>query len=33
MEVGEIHFDAKGYDVYSTEIDEIVALLKNGVIL
>ena len=33
MEVGEIHFDAKGYDIYSTEIDEIVALLKNGVIL
>lgn len=33
LEVGEIHFDAKGYDVYSTEIDEIVALLKNGVIL
>lgn len=33
VEVGEIHFDAKGYDIYSTEIDEIVALLKNGVIL
>lgn len=33
VEVGEIHFDAKGYDIYSTEIDEIVQLLKGGVIL
>ena len=33
IEVGEIHFDAKGYDIYNTEIDEIVALLKEGVIL
>ena len=33
IEVGEIHFDAKGYDIYPTEIDEIIALLKEGVIL
>ena len=33
IEVGEIHFDAKGYDIYSTEIDEIIVLLKSGVIL
>ena len=33
IEVGEIHFDAKGENIYSTEIDEIVALLKAGVIL
>lgn len=33
IEVGEIHFDAKGENIYSTEIDEIVALLKDGVIL
>ena len=33
FEVGEIHFDAKGYNIYTVEIDEIVALLKNGVIM
>ena len=33
IEVGDIHFDAKGYNIYSSEIDEIVALLKNGVII
>ena len=33
VEVGAIHFDAKGNDIYNVEIDEIVALLKNGVIL
>ena len=33
IEVGEIHFDAKGENIYSAEIDEIVALLKGGVIL
>ena len=33
IEVGEIHFDAKGENIYSTEIDEIVALLKGGVII
>ena len=33
VEIGDIHFDAKGYNIYSTEIDEIVALLKGGVIL
>ena len=32
-EIGEIHFDAKGYNIYQTEIDEIVALLKGGVIM
>ena len=31
-EIGEIHFDAKGENIYSTEIDEIVALLKGGVV-
>lgn len=33
IEVGEIHFNANGNNIYQTEIDEIVALLKNGVIL
>lgn len=33
IEVGEIHFNASGYNIYQTEIDEIVALLKTGVIL
>lgn len=33
VEVGDIHFNANGYNIYQTEIDEIVALLKNGVIL
>ena len=33
IEIGDIHFDAKGYNIYSSEIDEIVALLKNGVII
>lgn len=32
-EIGDIHFNANGYNIYQTEIDEIVALLKNGVIL
>lgn len=29
--VSEIHFNAMGYNIYQTEIDEIVALLKQGV--
>ena len=33
MEVGVIHFDAKGYNIYNDEITEIVQLLQNGVIL
>lgn len=33
IEVGEIHFDAKSENIYSAEIDEIVALLKGGVII
>lgn len=33
IEVGDIHFDPKGENIYNVEIDEIVALLKNGVIL
>ena len=32
-EFGEIHFDAKGNNIYSDEVEEIVALLKDGVIL
>lgn len=31
--VGDIHFDAKGYDIYNDEISEIVSLLQGGVIL
>ena len=31
-EIGDIHFDPKGENIYNVEIDEIVALLKNGVI-
>ena len=33
VEVADIHFDAKSYNIYNDEIVEIVALLKNGVIL
>ena len=33
VEIGDIHFNANGNNIYQTEIDEIVALLKNGVIL
>ena len=33
IEVGDIQFDAKNNNIYTSEIDEIVALLKNGVIL
>lgn len=32
VEIGDIHFDAKGYNIYNDEISEIVQLLKNGVI-
>jgi len=31
-EIGDIHFDAKGNNIYNAEIDEIVGLLKGGVI-
>lgn len=33
IEVGDIQFDPKGYDIYNEEINEIVTLLQNGVIL
>ena len=33
FEVGEVQFDPKGNNIYSVEIDEIVALLKTGVII
>lgn len=33
IEVGEIHFNPKGNEIYQDEISEIVALLKGGVIL
>lgn len=33
FEVGEIHFNPMGEDIYNTEINEIVALLHDGVIL
>ena len=33
IEVGSIHFNAKGENIYSDEITEIVQLLQNGVIL
>ena len=33
FEVGEMQFDPKGNNIYSVEIDEIVALLKTGVII
>ena len=33
VEVGDIHFDPKGENIYNAEIDEIVALLKSGVII
>ena len=32
-EIGEIHFDAKSYDIYDDEIEELTALLRDGVIL
>lgn len=32
VEVGDIHFDPKGENIYNAEIDEIVGLLKGGVI-
>lgn len=32
-EVGNIEFDASGYDIYSDEITEIISLLQDGVIL
>lgn len=33
IEVGDIQFNANGYDIYNEEINEIVTLLQNGVIL
>ena len=33
IEVGEIHFDYGNENIYAEEVNEIVALLKNGVIL
>lgn len=33
VEIGEIHFDAGSESIYQVEIDEIVSLLKNGVIM
>lgn len=33
VEVGEIHFNAKSNNIYQVEIEEIIALLKNGVII
>lgn len=32
-EIGDIHFEAKGYDIYNDEINEIVTLLKEGIIM
>lgn len=32
VEIGDIHFDPKGENIYNAEIDEIVGLLKGGVI-
>ena len=32
-EIGEIHFDPMNEIIYTTEVDEIVSLLKTGVIL
>lgn len=32
VEIGDIHFDPKGQNIYNAEIDEIVGLLKGGVI-
>ena len=33
IEVGEIHFDFNDENIYNEEVNEIIALLKNGVIL
>ena len=33
VEIGEIHFDPMGYDIYQDEINEIVSLLQQGVII
>ena len=33
VEIGEIHFNAKSNNIYQVEIEEIIALLKNGVII
>ena len=33
IEVGEIHFNPKGNEIYQDEINDIIALLKGGVIL
>ena len=32
-EIGDIHFDAQSENIYQVEIEEIIALLKNGVIM
>lgn len=32
-EIGEIHFNPSGYDIYDDEISELTDLLRNGVIL
>lgn len=33
VEIGNIHFDARSENIYQVEIEEIIALLKNGVIM
>ena len=33
VEIGEIHFNAGNESIYQVEIDEIVSLLKNGIIM
>ena len=32
-EIGDIQFNASNNDIYNVEIDEIIALLKSGVIM